>query len=82
VKSYDDIAECAALYAAAREQLAEESEALGDFEAVLRARVALAECLIGAGWSPPEPVEHLLALDRQLLSEPSGVLEGGVEVLD
>jgi hypothetical protein len=35
-----------------------------------------------SGLVPPEPVEHLLALDRQLLSEPSGVLDGGVKVLE
>jgi hypothetical protein len=82
MKSYDDLAACAARYAAAREQLTEASDALRHFEAVLRARVTLAECLIAAGWSPPEGVEHLLAIDRQLLSESHGAIETGrVDIL-
>ena len=75
MKSYDDIAACAVQYAAARAELAADTEALHDYEAVLRTRVALAECLIAGGWLPPEEVQHLLTLDRQLLAEPRGVME-------
>lgn len=46
---YDDIAECAAEYASARERIAADTHVLTDYEAVLRARVALAECLLRAG---------------------------------
>lgn len=75
MKSYDDMAACASEYAVARALLATDSDALVDYEAVLRARVALAECLIASGWSPPVEVQQLLALDRRLLAEPHGVIE-------
>jgi hypothetical protein len=75
MRSYDDIAACAARYAEARRHLVAADESLQDYEAVLRSRVALAECLIASGWTPPEDVQHLLALDRQLLAEPRGVME-------
>jgi len=49
VSNYDEIAACAAEYASACERLAANTDALTDYEAVLRARVALAECLVSAG---------------------------------
>ncbi|MGI8700823.1 MAG: hypothetical protein ACR2JU_06400 [Nocardioidaceae bacterium] len=73
--NYDEIAACAAEYASARERLAADTDALTDFEAVLRARVALAECLVRAGWTPPQQAAHLLMLDRQVLAEPLGSFE-------
>lgn len=72
VSNYEEIAACAAEYASARERLA---DVLAEYEAVLRARVALAECLMRAGWTPPQQAQHLLMLDRQLLAEPLGSLE-------
>ena len=69
MKSYDDIAACAAQYAVARDRQAADTEVRHDYEAFLRARVALAECLVASGWSPPVEVQHLLALDRQLLAD-------------
>ena len=73
--SYDDIAECAAEYASARERIGADTHVLADYEAVLRARVALAECLLRAGWTPPQQTQHLLTLDRQLLAQPNGSIE-------
>jgi len=75
VSNYDEIAACAAEYASACERLAANTDALTDYEAVLRARVALAECLVSAGWTPSEQAQHLLMFDRQLLAEPMGSLE-------
>ena len=73
--SYDDIAECAAQYACARERIGSGTHVLADYEAVLRARVALAECLLRAGWTPPQKTQDLLTLDRQLLAQPNGSIE-------
>jgi hypothetical protein len=81
MRNYDDIAACAVRYAAARAELAGDIASLGDYEAVLRTRVALAECLIAGGWLPPEEVQQLLALDRQLLAEPPGAMEGDSPLL-
>jgi hypothetical protein len=76
VSSYDDIAACAANYSAAWTELTQdETDALRYYETVLRARVALAECLIHAGWTPPDEATQLLSIDRQLLAEPHGVVE-------
>ena len=73
--SYDDIAECAAQYASARDRISADTHVLADYQAVLRARVALAECLLSAGWTPPQRSQHLLTLDRQLLAQPNGSIE-------
>ena len=73
--NYDDITDCAAEYASAREQIAAGTHVLADYEAVLRARVALAECLLRAGWTPQLQTQHLLTLDRQLLAQPNGSIE-------
>ena len=75
VSAYDEIAACAAEYSSARERLAADTDALTDYEAVLRTRVALAECLLRAGWTPPQETQHFLMLDRQLLAEPTGGFE-------
>jgi hypothetical protein len=75
VSDYDEIAVCAAEYACARERLDTDTDALTDDEAVVRTRVALAECLLRAGWTPPQGTQHVLMLDRQLLAEPTGGFE-------
>jgi hypothetical protein len=75
VSNYEEIAACAAEYSSALERLAADTDALADYEAVLRARVALAECLLRAGWTPPQKTQHFLMLDRQLLAEPTGGFE-------
>ncbi len=58
-----------------RERLTEDTDALTDYKAILRARVALAECLLRAGWTPPQPAQHHLMIDRQLLADPTRSLE-------
>jgi hypothetical protein len=77
VSNYEEIAACAAEYSSARERLAAntDTDALADYEAVLRTRVALAECLLRAGWTPPQETQHFLMLDRRLLAEPIGGFE-------
>ena len=75
VSNYMEIAACAAEYSSALERLAADTDALADYEAVLRARVALAECLLRAGWTPPQKTQDFLMLDRRLLAEPTGGFE-------
>jgi hypothetical protein len=72
VNSYDDIATCAAEDAATRGRLAADTDALTDYEAVLRARVALAECMVAASWTP---IVRRPAPPGELLTEPPGSLE-------
>ncbi|GAC1439511.1 MAG: hypothetical protein NVSMB55_01200 [Mycobacteriales bacterium] len=75
MNTYDNIAVCAARYAEARDLLRASPEELSAYEAVLLTRVALAECLIASGWSPPNEMQQLLVQDRQLLAEPRGAIE-------
>jgi hypothetical protein len=75
VSNYEEIAACAGEYSSARERLAADTDALADYEAVLRTRVALAECLLRAGWTPPQETQDFLMLDRRLLAEPTGGFE-------
>lgn len=73
MKTYDDIAACAATYAQARTEL--DQGVFAANEAVLRARVGLAECLVEAGWRPDGDVLALLRLDQQLLDQKVGTEE-------
>jgi hypothetical protein len=75
MREYDDIADCALAYARAREALRLRDSDLTVYEAVLRTRMALVDCLIAAGWSPPVAALDLLAMDHALLNEPRGVME-------
>lgn len=73
-KSYDDIAACAAAYASARLD-SDYSTGITPYEAVLEARVRLADCLIEAGWTASPEVARLLDLDRSLLEQARGSIE-------
>lgn len=81
MKTYDEIATCAARYAAAQAALAETGadSGLGGYEAVLQARVALASCLVAAGWTPPPNEQALLDIDRRLLAQPRGCIEADAD---
>lgn len=70
MKTYDDIVACAATYAQARAEL--NDGVFAAKEAVLRARVGLAECLVEAGWQPDDDALALLRLDQQLLDQRVG----------
>jgi hypothetical protein len=45
-------------------------------DAVLEARVALYEHLVGTGWEPPAEVRRQLALDALLLEQPPSAIAG------
>lgn len=72
--SYDDIATAAATYGRAREQERLDPR-LSASEEVLRARAALAEALLSAGWLPDGEASRHLLRDRALLAEHRGVLD-------
>ena len=76
MRDYDDICACAVAYTKARDGMRLDDD-LATYEAVLRSQIALADCLIAAGWTPPAAATDLLAMDRTLLAEPRGSMEAG-----
>lgn len=77
--SYDEIARCALRYVIARGE-ANGNDEVGAAEAVLRARVALAECLLQSGWTPDKQTEAALMRDLQVLDQPVGSFENHPEL--
>lgn len=75
--SYADTAACALKYAQAEQQLAGDARLL-TAESLLRSRLALAECLLAAGWMPTVDEAASSALDRALLAEPCEALKAAV----
>lgn len=74
VSSYDEIAACAAAYQRAMAD-SKGAQDVAAAEAVLRARVNLAGCLVAAGWTPSPALRAQLDTDRDLLLQPSGAWE-------
>ena len=72
--SYDHIAECATAYTEAVRR-AEQGHDVRLADDVIRGRVALANCLLRAGWTPCRDVMARLVLDQELLVVPVGSFE-------
>jgi hypothetical protein len=72
--SYDAIAERAQSYRATTEAV-DLSVRLGASEDVLRARLALAECLMDVGWRPSPQILASIQRDEDLLMQSNGALE-------
>jgi hypothetical protein len=72
--SYDAIARSAGAYLLAKEA-ADLSVRLGASEDVLRARLALAECLMGVGWRPTADILAMIHRDEELLLQSNGALD-------
>ena len=72
---YDEIAACADVYRDAMRAL-DLATRLGASEDVLRARLALAACLMDAGWQPTGPILATIHRDEELLRESNGALDG------
>ena len=71
---YDAIADAAIAYG--RSRVANDTTAsLPTAEDVLRARQALAQCLIDVGWQPTEPMFDSIRRDAELLRQSNGGLE-------
>jgi hypothetical protein len=72
--SYEEIVACADLY---RDALlaADLPTRLGASEDVLRARLALAECLMNVGWQPTARILAIINRDEDLLRESNGALD-------
>ena len=73
--TYKPIAECALRYAAALDELRGCGCRIERYEAVLAARLELANCLTQAGWTPAPAIERALAHDRMVLRETCGPWE-------
>jgi hypothetical protein len=72
--SYGEIVACADLYRDAL-QAADLLTRLGASEDVLRARLALAECLMNIGWQPTARLLAIIHSDEELLRESNGALD-------
>jgi hypothetical protein len=77
--SYDAIARSAGAYLLATEA-ADLSERLGASEDVLRARLALAECLMDVGWRPTDHILAVIHRDEELLLQSNGALDPPLHV--
>lgn len=73
MSGYDEIAACAMAYAKAQEQ--HRHDDLDSAEAIIAARLALAHCLIEAGWQPGPEQSEALTRDRAVL----GLVPGSME---
>ena len=73
--TYDRIAKCALTYAAAVAAVQGCGCRIERYEAVLAARLALANCLTQAGWTPAPALERSLAYDTLVLREACGPWE-------
>lgn len=74
VTGYDQVARCAVAYLDARQRGRVEGT-LAAADAVLQARVLLAESLVECGWTPPAQVDAALTGDRAVLLQGVGVSE-------
>lgn len=68
-RAADDLVACATAFVTASAAAGDRPDDAAAASEVLAARLSLFECLIAAGWSAPEGVEHQMRLDVLMLQE-------------